>query len=258
MVAQSALGARPGWRAGPRTLARLLLGLALFGAGEALLIGSRLGNSPWSVLSQGVARHTPLSVGVATIILSFVVLLAWIPLRQRPGLGTMCNAVLVGVFLDLTLDVLPDRAGIGWRAAMIPTGILAEAVGSGLYLRTGLGPGPRDGLMAGLHRRTGRSVRAVRGTIEVSVVVVGWLLGGTVGIGTLAFALSIGPAVQIALGAPPTMGRDGGRHRIRPGQGRGRRAAAAGDLVQARAPRPDDPVRPQRRREDDAAADAGR
>jgi uncharacterized membrane protein YczE len=193
-----------------------------------------------------VARHLGWSIGVTTIALSFVVLLAWIPLRQRPGLGSVMNAVLVGIFLNLTADALPAHPATALRWVLIPAGILVEAAGSGFYLRTRLGPGPRDGLMAGLHRRTGRSVRAVRASIELIVVAAGWALGGTVGIGTLAFALTIGPAVQIALELTPTMGRDGDRHRIGSGQGRGRRAAPARDLVQARAPGPDDPVRPQR------------
>lgn len=218
MPASTPLGARPGWRAGPPTLLRLLSGLALFGAGEGLLIGSRLGNSPWSVLGQGVARHSPLSVGVATITISFAVLLLWIPLRQRPGLGTVLNAALVGVFLDLLLGALPERLPAGVRVAMIPLGIVCVALGSGLYLRTGLGPGPRDGLMAGLHRRTGRPVGAVRAALELTVVGFGFALGGTVGVGTLAFALLIGPAVQLALGVGtgPTMDVDGRRDRIGP------------------------------------------
>jgi uncharacterized membrane protein YczE len=199
------------------TLAQLVLGLALFGVGEGVLVASKLGNSPWTVLAQGVARHLGWSIGLTTIVLSFVVLLAWIPLRQRPGLGSVMNAVLVGVFLNLTVDALPAHPATVLRWALIPAGIAVEAAGSGFYLRTRLGPGPRDGLMAGLHRRTGRSVQVVRASLELTVVVVGWALGGTVGIGTLAFALTIGPAVQIALELTPTMSRDGGRHRIRSG-----------------------------------------
>ncbi|HSO98811.1 MAG TPA: hypothetical protein VLP43_07655 [Solirubrobacteraceae bacterium] len=218
MIDSAALGARPGWRASPVLLSRLLAGLALFGAGEGLLIGSRLGNSPWSVLGQGVARHTPLSVGVATIAISFVVLLAWIPLGQRPGLGTVLNAALIGVFLDLVLGALPSRMAPGVRAGLVILGIACVAAGSGLYLRTGLGPGPRDGLMAGLHRLTGRPVRAVRAGIELAVVGLGFALGGTVGVGTVAFALTIGLAVQLALGVGrrPTMSGHGRRDRIRP------------------------------------------
>jgi uncharacterized membrane protein YczE len=130
---------------------------------------------------------------------SAFVLLAWIPLRQAPGLGSICNAVLIGVALDATLVLLPGHAALGWRAAMIPAGIALVALGSGLYLTTRLGPGPRDGLMTGLHRRTGVSLRVVRAAIELSAVTVGYLLGGTVGIGTLAFALLVGPGVQAAV-----------------------------------------------------------
>lgn len=198
-TSSAALGARPGWRAGPRTLARLLLGVAVFGAGEGLLIASDLGNSPWSVLAQGVSRQTPLSVGAATVVISFLVLAGWVPLRQWPGLGTVLNAVLVGVFLDVTLELLPAHLGAGVRAALIPLSIAAVAVGSGLYLGAALGPGPRDGLMAGLHRVTKRPVGLVRGLLELTVVAAGFALGGTVGIGTVAFALLIGPAVQLAL-----------------------------------------------------------
>lgn len=198
-TSSAALGARPGWRAGPRTLARLLLGVAVFGAGEGLLIGSDLGNSPWSVLAQGVSRQTPLSVGAATVVISAAVLTAWVPLRQWPGLATVLNAVLVGVFLDVTLALLPDHLPLGVRVPLVPLSIACVAVGSGLYLGPALGPGPRDGLMAGLHRVTGRPVGLVRGLLELTVVAAGFALGGTVGIGTVAFALLIGPAVQLAL-----------------------------------------------------------
>jgi uncharacterized membrane protein YczE len=187
------------WRPGPGHLLRLLFGLCVFGAGEALLVASGLGNSPWTVLAQGLARQTGVSVGAATVIVSALVLLAWVPLRQRPGLGTVMNAVLIGVALDATLAVLPDHASLGTRACMVPAGIGLVAIGSGFYLTTGLGPGPRDGLMTGLHRRTGLSLRVVRAAIEVSAVVAGYLLGGTVGVGTVAFAVLIGPAVQAAV-----------------------------------------------------------
>lgn len=184
------------WRPGPRRLARLLVGLWIFGAGEALLVRSSLGNSPWTVLGQGVGAHLGISVGVATIAISGAVLVAWVPLRQRPGLGTILNAVLIGVALDLTLRLLPAHNMLGVRAAMVPAGIAAVAVGSGLYLTSRLGPGPRDGLMTGLHRRTGRSLRLVRALLEVGVTATGVGLGGTFGTGTVAFALLIGPGVQ--------------------------------------------------------------
>jgi uncharacterized membrane protein YczE len=185
------------WRPTPARFARLILGLAVFGVGEALLVASDLGNSPWTVLAEGVAKHTPLAVGGATIVVSLLVLCVWIPLRQRPGLGTILNALLIGVAIDVTLAVLPDHFALATRWAFVPAGIGLASVGSGLYLTSLLGPGPRDGLMTGLHRRTGRSLRLVRACIELSVVAAGFALGGTVGVATLAFALLIGPGVQL-------------------------------------------------------------
>jgi uncharacterized membrane protein YczE len=184
------------WRPTPARLAQLLVGLWVFGVGEALLVASELGNSPWTVLAQGLARQTGLGVGGATIVVSALVLAAWIPLRQRPGLGTILNALLIGIAIDATLAVLPDHFDLGVRWALVPIGIALVGVGSGLYLACRLGPGPRDGLMTGLHRRTGRSLRLVRVCLELSAVAVGFVLGGTVGVGTLAFALLIGPYVQ--------------------------------------------------------------
>ncbi len=188
------------WRASPARLAALLAGLALFGAGEALLVAAELGNSPWTVLAEGAGEQTGVGVGVATVVISAIVLLTWIPLRQAPGLGTVLNAALVGVALDLTLLALPPLEHLAVRWAALVAGIALVAVGSGAYLAARLGPGPRDGLMTGLHRRTGVSIRAVRTGIELSAVAVGAVLGGTVGVGTLAFALLIGPGVQRALG----------------------------------------------------------
>jgi uncharacterized membrane protein YczE len=190
---------RSRWVPGPARLIQLLAGLAVFGAGEALLVASELGNSPWTVLAQGLGEQVGISVGAATVLVSALVLLAWLPLRQSPGLGSLCNAVLIGVAIDATLALLPDGAPLGARIAMIPAGIALVALGSGLYLTTRLGPGPRDGLMTGLRRRTGLSLRVVRAGIEISAVVVGYLLGGTVGVGTVAFAVLIGPGVQAAV-----------------------------------------------------------
>jgi uncharacterized protein len=180
---------------------RLLLGLSVFGAGEAFLVAAELGVSPWTVLAQGVSLQTGISVGAATVFTSFVLLVLWIPLRQRPGLGTLLNAALVGLFIDVTLLLLPEGMPLGVRALLVPAGIALVGIGSGLYLTTRLGPGPRDGLMTGLHRRSGRSLRLVRACIEVSVVAMGFTLGGTVGVGTVAFALLIGPAVQAGVHA---------------------------------------------------------
>lgn len=171
----------------------------MFGVGEALLVASELGTSPWTVFAQGLARQTGLSVGAATIVTSAGVLAAWIPLRQRPGLGTILNAILIGVAIDATLGPLPEHFPLGVRWALVPAGIGLVGLGSGLYLTSRLGPGPRDGLMTGLHRRTGHSLRLVRVCIELCAVTVGFALGGTVGAGTVAFALLIGPAVQFSV-----------------------------------------------------------
>ena len=192
-------GARSRWVPTPLSAVRLLIGLVLFGAGEGLILFSALGNTPWTVLAEGVALNTPLSVGVATVAISFVVLALWFLVRQAPGLGTIANAIVIGLAIDVTLDLLPDSAGFAVRAAALLGGIAIVAVGSGLYLGARLGPGPRDGLMTGIHRRTGWSIAPVRIGIELSAVAVGALLGGTVGVGTILFAVSIGPAVALAL-----------------------------------------------------------
>ncbi|HEV2753281.1 MAG TPA: hypothetical protein VGV36_05535 [Solirubrobacteraceae bacterium] len=188
------------WRAGPRRLARLLAGLWIFGTGEGLLVISGLGVSPWTVLAEGVSAQSALGVGAATIAISFVVLALWVPLRQPPGLGTVLNAIVIGLAIAAVLALLPPPGAPALRWALMAGGIALVALGSGLYLACRLGPGPRDGLMTGLHRRTGRSVRLVRAGIEVAVLAVGFLLGGTVGVGTVAFALLIGPGVQASLG----------------------------------------------------------
>lgn len=187
------------WRPGPLRLSLLLLGLWLFGAGDACLVAAELGNSPWTVLAQGVAKHTPLGIGEATIGISLVVLALWIPLRQSPGLGTLLNAVVVGSAIGVMLLVLPDDPGGVAAVALLGGGIAAVALGSGFYLGARLGPGPRDGLMTGLSACTGRSFRLVRTVIEGSVMVGGFLLGGQIGVGTVAFAVLIGPGVQSAL-----------------------------------------------------------
>jgi uncharacterized membrane protein YczE len=182
-------------------VARLLPGLWIFGTGEAFLVHSRLGNSPWTVLAEGVSKHTPLAIGTATIVISVLVMLGWIPLRQRPGVGTVANAVLIGVAIDVMLPLLPGPGGLVTRGLFAAAGIALVAVGSGLYLTARLGPGPRDGLMTGLHFRTGRSLRLVRTALEGTALVSGFLLGGRVGVGTVAFALFVGPGVQAAVRA---------------------------------------------------------
>jgi uncharacterized membrane protein YczE len=187
------------WRARPGTLVVLLVGLWAFGTGEALLVASRLGNTPWTVLAQGVSLHSPLSIGAATFAISVAVLLLWVPLRERPGLGTLANAVVIAVAIDLMLRILPRPDAAMGRLAEVAGAIACIGVGSGLYLTTLLGPGPRDGWMTGLARRTGWPIAPVRLAIEVSALVVGWVLGGRVGLGTVVFALTIGHAVAAAM-----------------------------------------------------------
>ncbi len=187
------------WRASPQRLVRLLAGLWLFGTGEGLVVHGELGASPWTVFAQGVSVQTPLSIGQATILISGGVLLLWILLHQRPGLGTILNAVLIGVAIDVTLELVGDDPGLLERWASLLGGVALVAIGSGFYLGAALGPGPRDGLMTGIHRATGRPVSHVRLVIEVLALLIGALLGGTVGVGTVVFALSIGPAVHLAL-----------------------------------------------------------
>jgi len=183
------------WRARPAQLLRLLPGLWLFGSGEALLISADLGNTPWTVLAQGVSLHTPLSIGAATFMIGLLVLCGWLPLRERPGLGTVSNVVVISLAIDVMLPLLAVPSSGGARAAALLFGVLLIGAGSGLYLSAELGPGPRDGWMTGLHRRFGWPLSAVRFGIEAGVLVVGWALGGTVGIGTGVFVLLIGPAV---------------------------------------------------------------
>jgi uncharacterized membrane protein YczE len=207
-----------------RRLVSLYAGLALFGAGVALLVRANLGLDPWDVLHQGLARQLGVSLGAVVIGVSGLVMLAWIPLRERPGLGTLSNVVLVGLVIDLVSARLHQPDPWLGRAAFLAAGIMAIAVATALYIGAGFGPGPRDGLMTGLARR-GHSIRAVRTGIEVAVLVVGWLLGGTVGIGTLAYAVSIGPLVQLCMGfrRPSAPARPGGR----PSRSSRRRARAA-------------------------------
>lgn len=189
------------WRPSPAQLARLVPGLWLFGTGEACLVHAKLGNSPWTVLADGVSKHSTLAIGGATIFISFLVMLAWIPLRQWPGLGTLLNATVIGVAIDVMLPVLPGPGGLGSRYAYVAAGIALVGIGSGLYLTAQLGPGPRDGLMTGLHFRSGRSLRLLRTCIEGSALALGFLLGGRVGVGTVAFAVLVGASVQSAVRA---------------------------------------------------------
>ncbi|WP_313814753.1 hypothetical protein [Glutamicibacter sp.] len=175
----------------------LMIGLTLFSLGMALLIRAGLGVGPWDVLHLGLSRYLPLSIGTIASILGLLVLLAWIPLKQWPGLGTISNAIYTGATLDFFLWALPEIHHLGWQLFLMLAAITINALGGAMYIGTHLGAGPRDGLMTGLHLRTGASLRLVRTGIEVVVLGVGWLLGGPVGLGTVAFALLVGPATQL-------------------------------------------------------------
>ena len=175
---------------------QLLIGLWLFGAGIALLVRAGLGLASWDVLHQGLATRTGLSIGTVIVASGVLVLALWWPLRQRPGVGTVANVLLVGLAVDGTLAWLPTPNGLGWRLTFLVLGIVVNAIGTGLYIGAGLGPGPRDGLMTGLAAR-GLSIRRARTMIELAVLALGWLLGGTVGIGTVTYALVIGPLAHV-------------------------------------------------------------
>jgi uncharacterized membrane protein YczE len=187
------------WRARPATIAILIIGLWLFGTGEAMLVNAGIGVSPWTVFAEGLAARLSLPIGMTTLLTSLAVLALWLPLRERPGLGTIANALVIALALQVMIEILPTPTEFGWQLALVIGGIASIGLGSGLYLTTNLGPGPRDGLMTGLHERTGIAVTPVRLTIEVLVLVAGWLLGGTVGLGTVMFALFIGPSVGYGL-----------------------------------------------------------
>lgn len=184
-----------------RRLTQLYAGLCLYGASMALMVRARLGLDPWDVFHQGVSRRTGLSLGWVVIIVGALVLLLWIPLRQRPGVGTVSNAVVIGLALDATLAALPEPRPLAVRVAFLVGGVVANGIAGGLYIGARLGPGPRDGLMTGVVGRYGRrrfvSIRVVRTAIELTVLGTGWLLGGTVGVGTLLYALAIGPLAHV-------------------------------------------------------------
>jgi uncharacterized membrane protein YczE len=183
----------------PHRLVQLYVGLAVYGLSMALIIRSTLGNMPWDVLHQGLAVRLGWSLGTVTVVIGGLVLLAWIPLRQRPGLGTVSNVVVIGLAVDAALAVVPAPSSLPWRAGLLVAGVLLNAVATAAYIGVHLGPGPRDGLMTGLVRVTGGSVRLVRTSIEVGVVATGWLLGGRLGLGTVLYAVAVGPLVQVLL-----------------------------------------------------------
>ncbi len=182
-----------------RRLAQLLIGLWLFGISLAMVIRSGLGNASWDVLHQGLANHLPITIGQAVILMSLLVLLFWIPLREIPGVGTLLNAVVVGYSIDVSLGWLSTPRDLWLRVVLLLVGIVLNGLATGLYIGARLGSGPRDGLMTGLHRRTALPIGLVRWGLEITVVVLGWLLGGVVGVGTLVFAFAIGPLVQVFL-----------------------------------------------------------
>lgn len=204
-----------------RRLVQLYAGLALYGASSALLVRSGLGLEPWNVLHQGLAERTGLSIGVVLTLVGAAVLLAWIPLRQRPGLGTISNVLVIGMAMDATLALVPDAHGPAPRIALMVAGIVLNGAATGLYIAARFGPGPRDGLMTGLHQLTGVSIRLVRTGIELTVVATGFALGGTVGIGTLLYALAIGPLAQMFLRVFAVRQASGGSTAVATGQPRG-------------------------------------
>lgn len=180
-------------------IVQLLVGLVLYGAGCAIMVRAGIGLDPWTVFAQGISRQTGVGIGWVTNIVGFLVLLLWIPLRQRPGLGTVANILLVGTSMQATLAVSPAVDGFALQLIVFVAGMVLVAVASGLYIGADFGPGPRDGLMTGLHARFGWPIWAARLGVEASVLLAGWILGGTVGIGTIIFALGIGPLVHRTL-----------------------------------------------------------
>ena len=177
----------------------LCFGLSLFGLGEGLLIVSSTGASPWSVLAQGISVHIDLSIGTITFLISFAVLFLWIFLKQKPGIGTILNALIIALMIDLSIKFIPAPDSFIFRLTLASFAVLLVGIGSGIYLVANLGPGPRDGLMTGLQKKTNFPIAAVRAFLEITVVSIGWYLGGIVGVGTLLFAFGVGPAVALGL-----------------------------------------------------------
>ena len=192
--------AKSRWDLSPSRVLILFFGLAIFGLGDSLFIQAGIGNAPWTVFAEGLTYKTGMSIGFATFVISVVVLLLWIPLKERPGFGTLSNIVLIATFIELGTQIFPEAHSFAIGAIYNFVGISLVGIGSALYITCGLGPGPRDGAMTGLHYRTGVRVGRVRMAIEVTVLAIGFLMGGTVGVGTALFALFIGQSVAISLG----------------------------------------------------------
>ena len=182
-----------------RRLLQLYIGLVLYCVSTALFVHANLGADPWDVFHLGVAKQLGISFGTVIILTGAAVLLLWIPIRQMPGLGTVSNVIVLGLAADATLAVLPPLESMVARSALLVGAIVLNAIATGMYIGAGFGPGPRDGLMTGLHARTGWSLRGIRTAIELSVLLIGWLLGGKFGVGTVIYALSIGPLIQLCL-----------------------------------------------------------
>ena len=197
------------WTLKPRfsTMILLIVGLIIFGAGDAVLISARLGNTPWTVLAEGIAENLDLSIGKSTFLVSFLVLLIWIPLREKPGIGTILNAILIAATIEFLLPILPTPETFSLQIIQVLAGIVLVAIGSGLYLTANLGPGPRDGTMTGLTKVTGVPIGRIRSGIEIFVIAIGWTLGGKFGIGTILFAILIGPCVAICLNMAGRLGK---------------------------------------------------
>ena len=211
MSVQGAPGAVYGDRM-PRRLAQLAIGLLLYGGSDSMLLLAGLGVDPWDVFHQGLSHHTPFAVGTWAILVGVAVLLLWIPLRQRPGIGTVCNVVAIGLVIDVVLALAPAPHGLPLQVALMAGGVVVNGLATALYIGAGLGPGPRDGVMTGIARR-GHSIRVVRTGMEVVVLVSGWLLGGTVGVGTVCYALGIGPITHVLL---PRLSLGAGAARVAP------------------------------------------
>lgn len=202
-------------RAAAPRLPVLIVGLITFGTGIAMMVNADMGLGPWEALHQGIANQTGLAIGTVSVLLGIPIVALWWPLGERPGIGTVFNVLLIGTATNVAIDLLPvpPSDAVAVRVVMMLAGVVVIAIGSGIYLSTDLGPGPRDGLMTGLHHRFGWSIRRARTAVEVTVLVIGWALGGTVGLGTLVFAFGIGPLVQVTLGIFDREDRLGRRRR---------------------------------------------